>query len=122
MAVITDGVTEVDLGDSMENVVPTIEKTSKVTAGGNIRSITAGERFKMNVEARVSDTTLRSFFTLLKNGASNYFFTPTTESEWTNSFSNISFPLNCNIYSIERKWDKRDIYYLSFIVESVSYV
>jgi len=122
MAIVSDGTTDVDLGLSFETIDPGLEKSSKRTGGGNIRSITSGERFKMDVRSRVTPTLYRTFLDLMQNGASNYFFTPSDTTQWEDLYPDISWPLNANIYNISREWDKRDIFYINFKVESTSYV
>nr|BDD44680.1 hypothetical protein 10 [Legionellales bacterium] len=122
MAIISDGTTEIDFGRADETVLPGLEKTTKVTAGGNIRSITAGERFKMRVIVRVTPAVYRSFIDLMNNGASNYYFTPTDTTQWDDLYPDITWPLNVDISGIDRDWDNRSYYYVSFNVESVSYV
>jgi len=122
MAIISDGTTSVDLGLCAELIDPILEKSSKRTAGGNTRSITSGERLVFSVKGRVTPTILRSAFDLLKNGASNYFYTPNDASEWEDLYDSSNFPLNCNITGLKREWDNRNYYYIMFNVESVSYV
>ncbi len=122
MAIVSDGITEVDLGLSNEKIIPGIDKSTKRTGGGNIRAITSGERFRMDVTCRISDTLYRTLLDLLLNGSNNYFFTPSDITEWTRLYPDINFPLNSDISSPTREWDKRNIYYVNFNVESVSYV
>ena len=122
MCKISDGTTEIDFGKSTEKIIPGLEKTSKVTAGGNIRSITAGERFRMNVTIRCTPAVYRSFLNLMNNGASNYYFTPSDTTEWDDLYPDITWPLNANIYSINEDWNNRGYYYVAFRVDSTSYV
>jgi hypothetical protein len=122
MAKVTDGTTEIDFGKCMETVMPSLEKATKTTAGGNFRAITAGERFRMEVKPRVTPAVYRSFIDLLNNGASNYYFTPSDTTQWTALYPDITWPLNVDISSPMKDWDNRSYYYISFEVVSVSYV
>ncbi len=122
MAIVSDGVTTVDLGLSFEIPAPGVEKSTTLTGGGNTRSITSGERFRMSVESRVTATLLRTFLDLMLNGASSYFFTPSDITQWSALYPRINFPLNSNIFNISRQWDRRTLYYVNFDVESTSYV
>jgi len=122
MSIVTDGTTSIDLGNTNETIDPILEKSSKRTGGGNVRSITSGERFGMLVEARLTPATYRSFLDLMNNGASSYFFTPTDTTQWTDLYPAATWPLNANIFNISRSWDNRSYYYVKFEVESTSYV
>lgn len=122
MAIISDGTTEIDLGKTAETIGPGLEKTSKRTGGGNIRSITSGERFKMDCRSRGTPAVYRSLLDLMKNGASSYFFTPTDTSQWTDLYPLTTWPMNANIFDIKREWDNRGIFYIKYKVESTSYV
>ena len=122
MATITDGTTSLDLGKTTETIDPVLEKTTVRTAGGNLRSVTSGERLRFRCQARLSPANYRTFIDLLNNGASNYFFTPTDSTQWTNLYGSTTWPLIANIYNIKRAWDNRSYYYVDFFVESVSYV
>jgi hypothetical protein len=122
MATVTDGTTSLDLGYVTEAIDPVLEKTTLRTAGGNLRSVTSGERLRFKAQARLSKADYRTFINLLKNGASNYFFTPTDDEEWTDLYPTTTWPLNANIYNIKRAWDNRTKFYVDFMVESVSYV
>lgn len=122
MATITDGTTTLDIGMADERLDPILEKSSKITAGGNIRSITSGERLRIAIDCRLTPAKYRTLLNIIKSGATNYYFTPNNSTtEYTDLYPNTTWPLNCNIDSIKRKWDNRSYYYVSFIVEAVSY-
>jgi hypothetical protein len=122
MATLSDGTTDIDLGTANERINPIIDKSSKITAGGNIRSITGGERLMFAVDIRATQATYRSIINLLTNGASNYYYTPNNSTvEWTSLYPNTTWPLNCNINNLKRTWDNRSYFYVSFEVEAISY-
>ena len=120
--IITDGTTSLTFADSEEIVESfDLDKTSKKTAGGDYRSIVAGERYNITSRFRTTNALTRSLKNLLNNGASNYFFTPT--GTWNTSlYSNITFPLNVNVTNIQLEWHNDDIFYVTMHVESTSYV
>jgi hypothetical protein len=120
--IITDGTTALTFADS-EEIINTfdLDKTTKKTAGGDYRSVVAGERYNITSRFRTTAANLRSLKNLLNNGASSYFFTPTVDSSST-LFTNITFPLNVNITDIKIEWYNERVYYVTMAVESVSYV
>jgi hypothetical protein len=122
MAIVSDGSTDVDLGKCVESLNPVIEKSSKRTGGGDTRSVTGGERLQMDVQCRITPALYRTFIDLMNNGANEYFFTPTDTSEWSSLYPTTTWPLSVNLTNLQRDWDRRDIYYVSFKMESVSYV
>jgi hypothetical protein len=122
MAIVSDGTTDLDLGLCEEKEMGGLEKSTKTTAGGNRRSITAGERFAMDVKARLTPAEFRSLRDLLNNGSSNYYFTPSDTTQWTDLYPDITWPLNVDISAPIRDWDNRSRYYVSFGVSSTSYV
>ena len=122
MASVTDGSTTIDLGKCDETIMPMLEKTSKRTGGGNIRSITSGERLGFQIKARVTPAVYRTLLDLLQNGASNYYYTPNSTTEFTGLYPSTTFPLNANIYNLSRDWDNRSYFYITFDVESTTYV
>jgi hypothetical protein len=98
-----------------------LDKTSKKTAGGDYRSIVAGERYDITSRFRTTAANLRSLKNLLNDGSSSYFFTPTVDSSST-LFTNLTFPLNVNITNIKIEWYNERVYYVTMMVESTSYV
>ena len=122
MAKVSNGTTEIEFKYAIERIDPLLEKTSKRTGGGNIRSITSGERLNFSVQVRSTPAKYRLLLNMLKDGSSNYFYEPNDTSEWSDMYSSTLFPLNANFTNVKREWDRRDIYYIKFDVESVSYV
>jgi len=122
MATVSDGTTNIDIGTSDERIDATIEKSTTRTAGGNYRSVTGGERLAFSVKCRLTPAVFRTLLDLLKNGASSYYFTPNDSSTISDLYPTTTFPLNCNITNLKRSWDNRSYYYVSFTVESSSYV
>jgi hypothetical protein len=121
MAIISDGITDITLEYADERIDPVIERSSTVTAGGNIRSITGGERINFVVKSRVTPAIYRSLLNLITNGALQYFYTPNDTTDWSDLYATTTFPLNVNINTIKREWDNRGIYYITMELESVSY-
>jgi len=119
---ITDGTTTLTFTDSEENFNDfDIEKTRKMTAGGDWKSIVAGERFDIKSRFRTTPENLRLLKDLLNNGSSNYWFTPTVD--WSSDlFPDITFPLRVDITKIKIEWHNGSYYYVTMDVESVSYV
>jgi hypothetical protein len=122
MAIVSDGTTDITILDADENLKSTLERASKRTGGGNVRSITGGERIVSTIKGRVTPANYRLLIDLQKNGASNYFYTPNDSSEWSDLFPTDTWPLNCNIFNLESPWNNRSYYYIEFEMESVSYV
>lgn len=121
MATLSDGTTDIDLGKVNERINPMLDKSSKRTAGGNIRSITAGERLSFAVDIRATPAVYRSILDLMVNGSTNYYYTPNDTSEFVGLYPATTFPLNCNINNLKRTWDNRSQFYISFDVEAISY-
>ncbi len=124
MAKISDATTEIDLPQSDERLEPVLEKATKRTAGAELRSITGGERFKMNVRSRTTPAVFRTVIDLLNNGATDYFYTPEDETaSWlTDLYPDLSFPLNANFSNLRREWDNRKAFYIAYDVEATAYV
>jgi hypothetical protein len=122
MAIISDGVTDIDLGKCAEAIDPILEKSSKRTGGGETRSVTGGERVGFIVQCRITPVLYRSLIDLMNNKANAYFFTPTDATEWTSLYPSTTWPLSVDLTALKRDWDRRDIFYVSFRVESSSYV
>lgn len=118
--VLTDGTTTVTLVNSDETLDPIIDKSTKQSVGGDLKSITAGERARFEVRVRGTPAQVRELLDLLKNNADAYWFTP--RETFTDLYPDIDFPLKCNVTNFTRDWDNRSYYYISFVVESVSYV
>ena len=123
MAIFSDGTTDLTI-TADEQYKPQIEKTTKRTAGGNLRSITSGERFEVIAKIRVTPTEYRSLINLLKNNSNNYYFTPEDSSKaWMSSiYPDITWPLNVNFDNLSRDWDNRGYWYVSMDIEGTSYV
>ncbi len=124
MAKISDGTTEISMPQSDDRVNPGIEKSTKRTAGRELRSTVGGEVFKMSVRSRATPAVFRTVIDLLKNGSPNYFFTPEEEDkQWlADLYPDVSYPLNANFSNLGREWDNRNAFYITYDVESTSYV
>ena len=121
--VLTDGTTTVTIQYSDDKISPIIEKTTKRTAGANVRQITGGERLTITSRVRVTPAKYRELIDLLTNNADNYFFTPedSTLSWWADLYPNLTFPVNGSITNVIREWDNRDYWYVTFNIETTSY-
>ncbi len=57
--VITDGTTELTFSPSNDKINPDIEASTKRTAGGNVRRVVGGEKFKVNTTVRITSAEYR---------------------------------------------------------------
>ncbi len=67
MGIFSNGTTNITY-DTDESIKDTIEKTTKRTGGGNLRTITSGERVEFRIDIRVTPTEYRALLELLKDG------------------------------------------------------
>ncbi len=124
MAIISDGVTDVTIDYVDENINPVVERTTKRTAGGNLRTITSGERLDMQLNMRVTPAQYRSLLTIFTNKADNYFYTPeaSTASYWSALYPSLTFPMNATFRNMKRDWDNRGYWYVQMNMESTEYL
>ena len=62
-----------------------IEQSSTRTAGGSTRTIRSGKRFIVSETIRLTESEYSNLITLLMNGSSDYYYTPTTTPGYMNS-------------------------------------
>jgi hypothetical protein len=117
---LTDGTTSITVNYADEQYETILEKTSTRTAGGNIRSTTGGERFRISVRVRVTESECRSIMALLTNNAETYYYTPDTD--FSTLYPDLSFPIAADISEIKREWNNNTVIYLNFTVEALGYV
>jgi hypothetical protein len=71
-----------------------LEQASTRTAGGNIRTIRAGQRFKAVEKIRMTGTVYASLMSLLTDNSEQYLYTPTIIPDY---LSSSDFPMKVNI-------------------------
>jgi hypothetical protein len=122
--IISDGTTDLTYEYSDESINPVIERSNKRTAGGNMRTVTGGERLTVSTTFRTTGTGYRNLINLLNNNADNYFFTPQDSDKqyWSDLYPDITFPINATFSNITRTWDNRSKWWVSMEVQSTSYV
>ena len=118
-AIISDGVTDINIGGADETPERVLERNSKVSAGGSLKQQVAGSRLVFNVECSITGAVNNSIYTLLTNGAQFYFYSPT---DTHSMFPDVVFPLAVEYSDFKRRYDNRRKYYLSFTVTSVDYI
>lgn len=122
MSIITDGTTSITTTGVLSDDFLNLEQSTRKTAGGGTRTIRTGARFVIEETYRLTGTEFRSLIDLLTNGATQYYFTPSTVPDFMES---TDFPLLCNIGIIKKK---RHVgggtkkYYMTVKIEGVSYI
>ena len=119
MAIISNGVTDIDLQFADEKMIPSIDKVNKKSSGGDLKQQVGGERFKLKVKARVTPIVFRSLIDMLKDGSEQYFYTPQDEYVL---YSSVTKPIPVQVDKLAEDWDNRNVYYITFTVESTSYL
>ena len=119
MAVFSDGTTDITIKFVDEQITPIIERATKTSAGGRLKSQSTGERLQLRLRIYGTGAQQRSLFNLLTNGANEYYYT--TEDTHT-LYSNVTFPLNVIIDNIGWEFDNRSNYVLTATVTSVDYI
>ena len=116
--IISDGTTSItiDTADGNGDFIPI--KSKKITAGGEIRSRTTGNRYLVAEIFEVTGSELSDIITLINSNASTYYYTPTrTPPEWSSS----DFPMSVSIdYTgkSQRVYNGSIKYYISLAIES----
>lgn len=116
--ILSDGTTSVTITEANETFGPVIDKSTRRSSGGRLKSQTSGKRINFRVECRTTQTVYASLLSLLTNGADKYFYTP---EETYDLFTSVSFPIEVNVTKLKRKWDNRRVVYITFEVEAVDY-
>lgn len=116
--IITDGTTSYtfDTADGNGDYVPIKDVTT--TAAGELRVRTAGHRYRVTEIFEVTGTELNNLIDLINNGASDYYYTPTTvPPEWDSSY----FPMSVNITYVGKAnsiYNGAIKYFISLDIES----
>ena len=120
--IISDGVTELTfLGTQVDDFID-LEQSSSRTAGGNIRTIRAGKRFKVLEKIRLTGSEYGALINLLTNNAETYFYTPANTPDYLTSSD---FPMSV---SIGKPTKSRHVgggtkrYYIEIPIEGSSYL
>lgn len=122
MAIFSDGTTDIEIKFVDEDIQPVLEKSSKTSAGGRLKTQTAGERLVMGIRFRTTAALFRSLMTLLKNGADEYYYTPEDTHQFYTTGNTVTFPLNVNFDSVSHEWDNRSMYYVNMKITSINYI
>jgi hypothetical protein len=123
MAVFSDGTTDLTYSSDETYQLP-VEKTTKRAGGGNLKSITSGERLSIGVRLRLTPAQYRSLLNLFSNNADNYYYTPEeSEKSWMSDlWPNVTWPINVNYSSISNEWNNRGYWYVVLGIDSTSYI
>ncbi len=117
--ILSDGTTDIEVEYANEVNIPVIDKSTRTSASGNIKSQTSGKRFALQVKCRTTATIATAMYEMLTNGAAAYYYTP---EENHAPFSSSLYPIEVSVSDFKIEWDNRSTYYLNFKVESVSYL
>lgn len=92
--IISDGTTSItiDTADGNGDFEPI--KSKKVTAGGQLRTRTTGNRYLVSEIFEVTGSELSDIITLINTNATTYFYTPSTIPP---EFSASDFPMSVSI-------------------------
>ena len=123
MAVFSDGTTDLTYASDETYQLP-VEKTTKRSGGGNLKSITSGERLSIGVRLRLTPAQYRALLNLFSNNADNYYYTPedSTKSWMSDLWPNVTWPINVNYSTISNEWNNRGYWYVVLGVDSTSYI
>lgn len=92
--IISDGTTDLTFEGTQVDDFIEIEKSTKISSGGKTKSQTAGGRFRVIENIRITASEWSSLNALLTNGANYYYYTPTNIPGYMNSSQ---FPMSVNI-------------------------
>ena len=116
--IISDGTTSITISTADGNGDFSQIKSRKVTAGGELRIRTTGDRYSVSETFEASGSELSDILELLNNNSSEYFYTPTTVPP---EFSSSYFPMSVDITyagKIERIYSGEIKYFISLEIES----
>lgn len=120
--ILSDGTTTLTFNQSWLNPDQTLSVSTSVTAGGRVKMQTGGERFEGEEIMRVNGSDLRALYTLLKSGATEFYYTPTdTPPEYTS----VTFPITVAITDIKKTtkaYNGNIIYHVSMNVTGTEYI
>ena len=116
--IISDGTTSItiDTADGNGDFEPI--KSKKVTAGGQLRTRTTGNRYLVSEIFESTGAELNNIRNLINNNAPTYYYTPTTIPP---EFTSADFPMSVSIdYTgkSQKIYDGVIKYYISLAIES----
>ena len=120
--ILTDGITSFTITDSRGKAFPEIDKSTRSTAGGNLRSITTGQRPIFTESIRVTPAQYNSLLQLLTNNATSYFYTPSSDADYSELYPDITFPLAVTVLNLSKEWDNGSHFYVNMDIQGISYV
>lgn len=92
--IISDGLTDLTYEGTQVDDFLLIEQDVKTTASGERRANNSGRRFKVVEGIRMTASEVDSLMTLLTNGATAYYYTPTTVPGYCDA---LDFPMQVHI-------------------------
>lgn len=119
MAIISNGTTNITIDFADETIEPSIDKVNKVSAGGNLKQQVGGERFKMKVKARMTAEKYREITNLLNDRSTGYYYTTEVNHPY---YSDVVQPIPVLVSKFGQEWDNRNVHYISFDLEGISYI
>jgi len=117
--IISDGTTTLTFIDAGGNPDSEIISSERITASGRIKSQSSGERYSEMVNIRLTGAEYRQLLDLLKNGATEYYYTP---SSIPPEYSASDFPMTVRIDNIRKYQKAHDgagiVYYVHLDIKS----
>lgn len=122
MSIISDGTTELTFTGVTSDDFQILDKSTRKTAGGGTRSVTAGRKFVTVEKYRMTGAEFRSLIELLDNNSTQYYFTPSKVPDYMDSED---FPMLVNISAPKKSSQAgggNKKYFVTLNIESVDYI
>jgi hypothetical protein len=119
---LSDGTTTltIDNDNVREDEDVSFDKSTRTTAGGQLKSQVTGQRVSIDVEIRVTQAEVNSIMDLLTNGADEYYYSPKTD--YSTLYPTLADPFKISVEKLKKTFDNISKYYISFQAIAVDYL
>ncbi len=115
--IIGDGTTDIEVLYPDEKHIYNLDKTTRLSSGGRLKSQVSGRRIKLTVEARVTIEIYNQILNMLENQSLTYYYTPS--EIWQGLYPTVTLPFEANFTLQDPVYQSPSIVYMRIDVESV---